>query len=84
MVALKQTVQTLVTLVALWVGTVFILRRVLPALTNLLSRHVSIRTVSLRSIRGLEWRHRRRRGGREQAVSVRVERCVLPSHGSAG
>ena len=78
MVALLQTVQTLVTLAALWLGTVFVLRRVLPALTNLLSRHVSIRTVSLRSIRGLEWRHTRRRAGREQAVSVRVERCVLP------
>lgn len=76
MVALLQTVPTLVTLAALWLATVLVLRRLLPALTSLLSRHVSIRTVSLRSIRGLEWRHTRRREGRDQSVSVRVERYV--------
>lgn len=81
---LHQTIQTLATLALLWFGTVFFLRRLLPILTSLFSRHFSIRTVSLRSIRGLGWEHSRRRAGREQAVSVRVERSVsLPTRARA-
>lgn len=79
MASLQDALKTVVTLLLVYFSTVFLLRRLLPILTNVFSQHFSIRTVSFRSIRGLEWKYSRRKGGKQQDVNVRVERSV-PGH----
>lgn len=51
-----------------------VIRRVIPLISNLFSSKIKFRTISPRSLRGLEWNHTIRISGKPVKLLVQVER----------
>jgi hypothetical protein len=74
-----QTMATLsspVLLAFLLFALFLVVRRVVPLISNLFSSNVKLRTISPRSIRGLEWSRITSISGKPVKLLVRVERYV--------
>lgn len=61
------------TCVLVLLTTFLVLRRLLPLFSQAISKHLKIRTISFRSIRGIEWNNNLSSGSKS-VLAVKVER----------
>ncbi|CDZ98518.1 Uncharacterized conserved protein [Phaffia rhodozyma] len=74
------SIRALLTALAFVASTYFLLRRLIPLVTSIFSKQLSIRTISLTSVKGIHWQTTQSTDGVDRAVSLKVGRVGYVFH----